>query len=274
MRIDAHQHFWKFNPVRDAWITEKMSVIRKDFLPTDLEPLLIQNNIDGCIAVQADQSEQETEFLLQQATRHSFIKGVVGWVDFRSKNITERLSWFSHFKIVKGFRHIVQAEPNGFLEDETFLNGIKKLDKHSFTYDILIYPHQLKEAFDFVQKFPNQKFVIDHLAKPCIKKGEIDDWKKNIFPFRSLENVSCKISGMVTEADWGNWKAKDFIPYLDVILECLGTKRLIYGSDWPVCLLAATYELQLHIVEDYISQLSDSEKNNIMGENARVFYNL
>jgi L-fuconolactonase len=274
MRIDAHQHFWMFDPVRDAWISEEMRTIRKNFLPENLKPLLDTGRLDGCVAVQADQSEEETDFLLTLARQNDFIKGVVGWIDFRKENISERLSWYSQFKLVKGFRHIVQAEPAGFLSDKNFLYGIQQLHGHSFTYDILIYPHQLKETVTFIQKFPDQPFVIDHLAKPYIKEGKIEDWKKDISSCASFTNVNFKISGMVTEANWKNWKAEDFTPYLDVVLEKFGPKRLLYGSDWPVCLVAASYEQQLSIVENYIAKLSSTEKALIMGENAKGFYNI
>jgi len=274
MRIDAHQHFWKYNPVRDAWITEEMSVIQKDFLPDDLQPILLKNNIEGCVAIQAAQSEEETEFLLGLAYQNPFIKGVVGWVNLRNPNLNEHLSWFSQFKVLKGFRHIVQGEPVGFLSDKNFIRGINELSNHHFTYDILVYPHQLHETIEFIAQCPNQKFVIDHLAKPYIKAGKIEDWKRAISLCASFENVSCKISGMVTEADWKNWKAEDFSPYLDVVMDQFGPNRLIYGSDWPVCLLAASYEQQLNLIENYIAKLSDSEKTLIMGENANHFYNL
>ena len=274
MRIDAHQHFWKYNPVRDAWMTEEMSVIRKDFLPGDLQAVLLKNNMDGCVAVQAAQSEEETEFLLGLAYQNAFIKGVVGWVNLRNPNLREHLSWFSQFKVLKGFRHIVQNEPDGFLLDKNFIRGIAELSNHNFTYDILIYPHQLKETIEFLSHFPNQKFVIDHLAKPYIKSGKIDDWKRDVSLCASFENVTCKLSGLVTEAHWKSWKASDFTPYLDIVLSQFGPKRLLYGSDWPVCMLAASYEEQLNLIEDYITALSDSEKTAIMGENANHFYNL
>ena len=274
MRIDSHQHFWKYNPVRDAWITEEMTVIRKDFLPGDLQPILSKNNIDGCVAVQAAQSEEETEFLLGLAYQNPFIKGVVGWINFRNPNFSEHLSWFSQFKLLKGFRHIVQSEPKGFLLDKKFTKAIAELSNYSFTYDILIYPHQLEETLEFVRQFPNQKFVIDHMAKPYIKNGEMEDWKRDISLCAAFENVSCKISGLTTEANWASWRAEDFVPYLDVVLDQFGPKRLLYGSDWPVCQLAASYEAQLNLIENYIAALSDSEKAAIMGENANHFYNL
>ena len=274
MKIDAHQHFWKYNPVRDAWIDDSMEVIRRDFLPDDLKPILETNNLDGCIAVQADQSETETEFLLNCAKNNSFIKGVVGWVDLRAENIEERLAHYAKNTLFKGVRHIVQSEPNDFMLGEKFQNGIRKLQQFNLTYDILVFPTQLKAAIELVNKFPNQKFVVDHLAKPYIKDGKIKDWKADMYQLAQAQNVYCKVSGMVTEANLKDWKTLEFKPYLDVIFEAFGVDRILYGSDWPVCLLAAEYQLQLNIVEEYISEFSEEEKEKVMGLNALHFYNI
>jgi L-fuconolactonase len=272
--IDSHQHFWKFNPVRDSWITEKMSTIQRDFLPDDLAPILKENNVDGCVAVQADQSEQETIFLLELAAKNDFIKGVVGWVDLKSEKIKDKLSFYTRFPKLKGFRHIVQAEPDGFLLQKNFIAGIHSLREYNFTYDILVYARQLDEVILFVQKFPDQKFVLDHIAKPSIKKKEFEQWAKRISVLADFQNVHCKISGMVTEADWKNWKPIDFKPYLDFVFNAFGAHRLMYGSDWPVCLVAASYKQQIAIVNEYVSKLSVDEKEMVMGGNAIRFYNL
>jgi len=274
LRIDSHQHFWKYNAVRDAWITDDMKVIQRDFHPGDLRPLLSDHRIDGCVAVQADQSPEETMFLLAHAQKHAFIKGVVGWVDLRAENITDQLSHYTKFKKLKGFRHVVQGEPDGFLLQKEFLCGIKALKNFNFTYDILVYSRQLDSVVTFATSFPNQKFVIDHIAKPVIKNQEFDHWAQNMAALARMENVFCKLSGMVTEADWKIWKFEDFTPYLDHVLSCFGGNRLMYGSDWPVCLVAASYSQQLGIVEQYISRLSTHEKEAIMGGNAARFYNL
>ena len=252
-----------------------MSVIQRDFYPKDLKPLLIENKLDGCVSVQADQSEEETLFLLEQAETDSIVKGVVGWVDLRSPLVEERLQYFSLFKKVKGFRHIVQGEPdNNFLLRKDFHNGIRTLKKFKFTYDILIYPKQLEAALKFVSLFPDQAFVIDHIAKPLIKEGRMDNWKKEMSALASFENVFCKVSGMVTEANWKTWKESDFKPYLDLVFEAFGTKRLMYGSDWPVCLVAASYKKQFSIVENYLASLSETERSDVMGNNAQRFYSL
>lgn len=274
MRIDAHQHFWNYNPVQHEWIDDAMDVIRKNFLPEDLRPVLQENNVEGCIAVQADQSETETNFLIGLARENDFIKGVVGWVDLRSENIVERLAYYTQFNIVKGFRHILQGEEPAFMLQKSFLNGIKALGENKFTYDILIFPKHLSAAIEMVAQNPNQRFVIDHLAKPYIKAGLIDEWKKDITAIAQFENVHCKISGMVTETDYHTWKTSDFIPYLDVVVNAFGTKRIMFGSDWPVCLVAASYNQMLQVVESYFSTFSITEQEDFFGNNAKRFYQL
>ena len=275
MRIDAHQHFWKFDPIRDSWITDEMAVIQKDFLPKDFQPVLEKNNFNGSVLVQSDQSEKENEFQLTNAKQNDFIKGVVGWVDLQSNDIEERLAYYSSFKKMKGFRHVLQGEADrSFMLKPQFMDGLVKLEKFGFTYDILIYADQLKYIPEFVGAFMNQRFVIDHLAKPRIKEREIREWKKGIQKIARFENVCCKISGMVTEADWKNWKKDDFIPYIEAVIEAFGTNRIMYGSDWPVCLVAASYEQMLGIVEEYFSSFSETEQELFFGKNAIQFYNL
>ncbi|KAF2507244.1 amidohydrolase family protein [Flavobacterium foetidum] len=273
-RIDSHQHFWKFDPVRDSWIDETMQNIQRDFLPEDLEPLLSANEFEGCVAVQASQSEEETNFLLDLASKNDFIKGVVGWIDLRNENIEERLQFFANQKKLKGFRHVVQGEADDFMDGEEFRRGIKALKPFNYTYDILIFHRQLPAAIRLVQDFPNQKFVIDHIAKPDIKSGNIDSWKKGIEEIAKYDNVYCKISGMVTEADWKNWKREDLKPYLDVIFENFSADKLMYGSDWPVLNVASDYHEVVKTLEDYISKFSVEDQNKIWFENANEFYEL
>ena len=275
MKLDAHQHFWQFDPVRDAWIDEgSMSAIRRDFMPIDLQPILLRNGFDGCIAVQADQSENETHFLLDLAHKNDFIKGVVGWVDIRAHNLSERLDYSSQFPKLKGFRHILQGEKPEFMLQKSFIEGIKLLGERGYTYDILVFPRHLSAVQKFLQTLDNQPFVIDHIAKPYIQRGLIKQWKRDMHHIAKHENVWCKVSGMVTEADWTNWQGVDFEPYLDVIFEAFGVDRIMYGSDWPVCLLAASYEKQLSIVENYFSKLSYTEGSKIFGKNAQLFYKI
>ena len=275
LRIDSHQHFWNFDPEKFDWITEEMSLIKRDFLPGDLKPILQQNNFDGCITVQVEQTEEENNFLLKAAQDNEFIKGVVGWIDLQSENIEERLAYYTEFKKLKGFRHILQGEKKrDLMLSPDFKRGISLLNKYNFTYDVLIFPDQLMFAKELLNEFPEQKFVIDHLAKPYIKDGRIEEWKKDMEAIGSFENVYCKISGMVTEADWKNWKAKDFFPYLDVVVKSFGTNRIMYGSDWPVCLVAASYEQVLNIVREYFSSFSKNEQDLFFGGNAVKFYNI
>ncbi|WP_281635497.1 amidohydrolase family protein [Flavobacterium marginilacus] len=273
-RIDSHQHFWKFDPIRDSWIDDSMQKIQRDFLPEDLLPLLTENKFQGCVAVEAHQSEEQTNFLADLASKNDFIKGIVGWVDLRSENISERLNHFSNNKIIKGFRHVVQAEADDFMLRNDFRNGIATLKEFNFTYDILIFHRQLPAAIDLVTRFPEQKFVIDHIAKPNIKSGEIASWEKDIKEIAKFDNVSCKVSGMVTEADWNNWKSQDLKPYLDVIFENFSTDKLMFGSDWPVCNVAADYAAVVNTLENYIAQFSIQEQNKIWFENAEAFYKL
>jgi L-fuconolactonase len=273
--IDAHQHFWKFNPVRDNWITDDMAVIQKDFLPQHLEPVLKQNGFDGCIVVQSDQSEEENIFQISNADEHDLIKGIVGWVDLQADDVEGRLAYYSSFKKMKGFRHVLQGEAQrDLMLSPKFMNGISKLQQFGFVYDILIFPDQLQYIPQFVAAFPNQQFVIDHIAKPNIKAKQIEDWKKGMEAVAQYENVYCKISGMVTEADWHNWKAEDFTPYLDVVVNSFGVKRIMYGSDWPVCLLAGSYENMFGIVKNYFSSFSKDEQELFFGKNATQFYHL
>ena len=275
MIIDAHHHCWEYSPQKHTWISDEMAVLKKDFLAKELQATFSQNAIAGSIAVQADQSEEETHFLLELAAQNDFIKGVVGWVDLRSPKIRERLKHFATFPKLKGFRHVVQDEPDvNFMLGEAFQNGIAALADHNFTYDILIFPTQLQATLQLVQAFPNQAFVIDHIAKPSIKKGEIAIWAKYIKAIAEHENVYCKVSGMVTEADWTSWEYKDFTPYLDMIFESFGTERIMYGSDFPVCLLAASYEKVKGILSQYLQQFTLAEQESVWGKNALKFYNI
>ena len=274
MRIDTHNHFWKYDPIRDSWIDDSMQVIRRDFLPQDLYPFLQQNKMDGCIAVQADQSEQETTFLLELAEENNFIKGVVGWVNLIADDVEERLAFFTQYPKLKGIRHIVQAESDDFVLRKDFQNGISHLNKFNLIYDILIYPSQIANSIKLVEKFPDQTFVLDHIAKPDIQNHQILQWKKDITTLASYPNVYCKVSGLVTEASWNNWKQEDFIPYLDVIFEVFGVERIMFGSDWPVCLLAAKYREVINIVEQYLTRLSKVEQDQVMGKNAIQVYKI
>lgn len=250
-----------------------MQVLQRDFLPHDLEPILGHHGVEGTIAVQADQSEQETFFLLQLAEKHDFIKKVVGWADLRAPNVAERMKLFANYPKLAGFRHIVQAERDvNFLLREDFHRGIQALAPHGFSYDILVFPHQLGAVLEFIRQHPYQRFVIDHLAKPYVKDGFFDGWAILMREIGRYGNVFCKVSGLTTEADWHAWQPGDFTRYLDLVTAAFGTDRLMFGSDWPVCLLAGTYEKTLAVFEQYFHPFSAADKAKIFGENAARFY--
>ncbi len=275
MIIDSHQHFWKYNSVTHSWIGDDMAVLKNNFMPADLEPLLKSNGVDACVAVQAEESEDENIFLLQMAEENKFIKAVVGWIDMLAENIESKLRQYKGFEKMKGFRYVLQDKPKrDLILSPLFKKNLSYLNEYGFTYDILILKDQLIFAGELVKQFPAQKFVIDHLAKPAVKMKELKEWKKNITVIAKNENVCCKLSGLITEADWKNFSQNDFIPYVETVLEVFGSKRLMYGSDWPVCLLAASYSTTFNLAKQFISALSLHEQNDIMGNNAVSFYNL
>ncbi len=264
-RIDAHQHFWRYSPQTHAWIDDSMFSIKRDFLPSDLKPLLDAAGFDGCVAVQAEQSVAETEWLLRLADEHAFIRGVVGWVDLCASDVADQLR-------LRGTRYIVQDEPAGFMLRPEFQRGIAALAEFGLTYDILIYERQLPEALELVRRFPEQRFVIDHIAKPAIRDGSIDAWRAGITAIAACPNVYCKLSGMVTEADWRRWRPSDFVPYIETVLEAFGPRRVMIGSDWPVCLLAGEYGGVMAIVTDAVGGLTADERDAILGGTAAEFY--
>jgi len=275
MRIDAHQHFWKYTAQEYEWIDDSMAVLRRDFLPENLKPELERNGFAACVAVQARQTTEETRWLLGLAERSAFIAGVVGWVNLCSEELRSQLEAFAGNAKLVGVRHIVQAEPDErFLLRPDFLRGIAMLEEFDLAYDILIYPKHLPVAVEFVKRFPRQRFVLDHLAKPQIKDGEIETWAKEIRKLAEFSNVYCKLSGLVTEADWKNWKPEQIRPYLDVAFESFGAKRLMIGSDWPVCLAAAPYGGVMNLVKDYVGGFSRAEQEAVLGDNAKEFWRL
>lgn len=275
MRIDAHQHFWSYSREDYGWIDERMGTIRRDFAPEDLAPLLTRVGFDGSVAVQARQSLEETEYLLHLAESSPIIKGVVGWVDLRSSRVREDLERFRVHPRFVGVRHVVQDEPDErFLLRADFLAGVACLSELDLSYDILVYHHQLPAVVELVTKFPEHRLVLDHIAKPAIARRELEPWATHIRTLGGFENLYCKLSGMVTEADWKNWSKEDFRPYLDVVLESFGPGRLLIGSDWPVATLAASYQEVVEIVTDFIDPLSSTEKDAILGANAVELYRL
>lgn len=274
MRIDAHQHFWRFDAARDRWITDEMRAIRRDFLPGDLEGALAANGIDGCVAVQADQSDEETRFLLDLADRHPFIKAVVGWVDLRSPTLGVTLDALASRPKLRGIRHIAQAEPDDFLEQDAVIRGIREVGRAGLAYDILIVERQLPAALALTARLPDQPFVLDHLAKPRIRDGAIEPWATRMRELARRPNVFCKISGLVTEADWAGWRPEHLRPYLDVAFEAFGADRVLFGSDWPVCLVAAPYDRVLDVIAEYAGALSPHERGALFGGTAMRAYGL
>lgn len=272
--IDSHVHFWKYNATRDSWIGDDMKVLKQNYLPEDLALSAKRNHVVGCVAIQVDQSELENYFLVELAKTHPFIKGVVGWVDLQSDNLEERLTHFSSFPVIKGWRHIVQGEANDFLLRRNFQEGVQCLKKFHYTYDILVYHYQLDAVVNFVSNLPDQKFVIDHCAKPDIRNREINNWRSLMKEIAQHKQVYCKLSGLFTEASWRNWSAGEFFPYLDVVFNSFGTDRLMFGSDWPVMLLSGAYLQWKSLLEKYMERFGQEDKEKIFYRNAVRFYNL
>jgi L-fuconolactonase len=273
--IDAHQHFWEYNQPEYGWIDDSMKSLRRDFLPGDLKTELDRNGFHGSVAVQARQTIEETRWLLELAARSPFILGVIGWVDLRSPLLPSVLASIARHPKLIGIRHIVQSEPDDrFLLQPDFLRGVALLEEFDLSYDILIYPEQLNVAAEFVKHFPRQRFVLDHLAKPPIKSARLHPWASAIKHLASFPNVHAKLSGLVTEADWQNWKPHHLTPYLDVAFDCFGPDRLMFGSDWPVCTVASAYSGVLQVVLDYLNKCPADVHDSVLGGNAKKFWKL
>lgn len=273
-RVDAHQHFWRYDAAKLSWIDDAMALLRRDFLPEDLAPILRVNGIDACVAVQALDSSAETEFLLAQAERHPIVSAVVGWIDLRAPDIEPELERLREHRVLAGFRHVAQAEADDFLCTPEVMRGVGALGRFGFSYDLLVFARQLPAAIALVRAFPNQRFVLDHIGKPEIRARKLEPWTAQVLELARLPNVWCKLSGLVTEAYWTRWEAEDFRPYVDVILEAFSPSRVMYGSDWPVCLVAATYARGLGLVNELIGALSADERDAILGGSAVEFYGI
>jgi L-fuconolactonase len=275
MKIDTHQHFWKYNDRDYVWMSAAMGKLRRDHLPADLLPLMKTAGIDGTIAVQARQTLEESAWLLQLAEENTFIRGVVGWVDLCSERVAEQLERFCRHPKFCGVRHVVHDEPDDeFMLRKDFLRGLGQLENFGLTYDLLLFPRHLQVACEVVKRFPNQSFVLDHIAKPPVQTEEMEPWASDLRQLAAFPNVFCKISGLVTEAKWDSWSAQDFEPYINVVLNAFGTDRLMIGSDWPVCTLAADYKTVIDLDISYISQLCGDEQNAILGKNPIKFYSI
>lgn len=273
-RVDAHQHFWKYSPAEFGWIDDSMAVIRRDFLPADLKPLLDKSGVDATVAVQACQTVEETEWLLGLAGEHPWIAGVVGWAPLIAPDVAQMLERLAGSPKLKGIRHVLQAEPSEYMLREDFNRGVDALLGFDLAYDILIHQDQLPAAIAFADKHPNQRFVLDHVAKPLIKAGELEPWREQIRELARRPHVACKLSGMVTEADFAAWTIDDLRPYAETVLEAFGPKRLLFGSDWPVCAVACHYEKWVSVVGQFLASLSSDEQAAIFGGNAIRLYKL
>ena len=275
MHIDAHQHFWRYDPREYDWIDDSMASLRHDFLPDGLKPQLDQAGFQGCVAVQARQTLEETRWLLELAAAAPFVLGVVGWVDLQSPQVHSQLEAFAKNPKLVGVRHVVQGEPDDrFLLRPEFLRGISVLEEFDLAYDILIYTRHLPVAAEFVRHFPRQRFVLDHLAKPPIKSGSLHPWARGLRELAAFPNVLCKLSGLVTEADWDLWKPEQLAPYIAVAFDCFGPERLMIGSDWPVCTVAASYTRAMDVVKNYLSGQPPQVQAAVLGENAQRFWKL
>jgi len=272
--IDTHQHFWRYSPAEYGWIDDTMASLRRNFLPEEARREMTVADVHASIAVQARQTVDETRWLLELAEGDPFIAGVVGWVDLQAADLDEQLDQLSRHPRLVGLRHIVQGEPDGFLERPAFLHGVGRLERYGLTYDILVYPRQLSSAVEFARAFPRQRFVLDHLGKPDIRGQGLREWRRHFDLLAALPNVCCKLSGLVTEADWGSWTGPQLRPYIDAALEAFGPSRLMIGSDWPVCTVAASYQTVVGLVRDAISEYSESEQAQILQGTARDFFHL
>jgi len=273
VRIDAHQHFWQYNEWEYGWIGPKMAALRRDFMPGDLRPLQRALGIEGTIAVQARQTVDETDWLLALAEQHPEIRGVVGWVDLCDPTVDRQLEELCAAERLSGVRHVVQDEPdNRFLVREGFCRGIALLAEFGLTYDTLIYPRHLPVACEGVARFADQRFVLDHIAKPPITERRLSPWAEGIRRLAEHPHVYCKVSGMVTEADWESWTEADFHPYLDLVVEAFGGERIMFGSDWPVCTVAGSYRQVMELAYGYAAQFGAAEQAAMGGGNAARFY--
>ena len=271
--LDSHQHFWRYSPEEYEWIDDAMAALRRDFLPPDLRREMDAGAVRGSIAVQARQTLEETRWLLELARDFPFVRGVVGWVDLQ-QDVDAQLARFASAPALVGVRHVLQAEADGFMERPAFLAGIARLEPAGLAYDILVYARQLPQAVALARRFPRQRFVLDHLGKPDVRGGEFRDWQRQIEAMAALPNVCCKLSGLVTEADWRGWTPGQLRPYLDAALDAFGPERIMMGSDWPVCLVAAPYATVLALVRDALGEYSTDEQQRMLGGTAIDFWNL
>lgn len=272
--IDSHVHFWNFDPIRESWITDEMSAIRRDFSPNDFFKACASTGVSGCIAVQADQTEDQNHYLLSLAQKNAVIKGIVGWVDLLSTNLEDRLVYWKNFNLIKGWRHVLQAENDEFILNYEFIKGVRTLKKLDYTYDLLCYHNQMPAILKLVDQVPEQPLVLDHCGKPDVKSRDLKKWEEHIQILAQNKQIHCKISGLLAEADWKNWKEVEIFNCFDVVFKHFGTERIMYGSDWPVVLISRTYIDWFSLVQKYCNQFNENEKQKIFSSNASSFYKI
>lgn len=272
MRVDAHQHFWQYTAAEYDWIDDSMAKLQRDFLPDDLAPLLTANGFDASVAIQARQSDEETQWLLKLAENHEIVAGVVGWIDLCAEDLEQQLARYARNPWLKGFRHVLQGEADDYMLQPQFISGVASLAGHGLCYDILVFEHQLDSVRALVTELPNMPLIIDHIAKPDILHDSFDSWAKHMAALSRHDNISCKVSGMVTEADWRNWTPATFDRYLACVFDSFGTERVMFGSDWPVCTVAAEYSGVAGIVADFVRRECPDDAAAVFGDTAAEFY--
>ncbi len=265
MKVDAHIHFWQYEKEQQAWITREMKALRQDHLPEHIQTSLRRNGIDACIAVESSATELDTHFLVELARTHSIIQGVVGWVDLLGANVEERLAYFSQYPIIKGWRYRLEDREEGFMRDPRLRKGLSLLQAHNYRFDLLVGPGQLKETVGLVSDFPEMVFILDHAGKPDIRHRDLQSWSVLIRELAQSPNLYCKLSGLLTLAQWKDWSAAEFYPYLDVLFEHFGPQRLLFGSDWPILTLSGIYVQWISLIEKYMENLSSEEREGVMG---------
>ncbi len=274
MKIDAHHHFWRYTPEEFDWISDDRRVIRRNFYPADLAPQLAATSTDGTVVVQARQLLEETMQLLEHTQRHPFIKGVVGWVPLADPKVGGLLDQLREEKKLKGVRHVLQGEPDAFMADPAFNAGLRAVTARGLSYDLLVRAPQLPAAIALVDRHPNLPFVLDHIAKPVITGAPPAEWRRNLAELARRPNVCCKFSGLVTEVPGLGWTPELLWPYFDAVLAAFGADRLMFGSDWPVCLVATEYTRWDRFIESCVTGLAPAERNRILGGTAAQFYRL
>ena len=275
MRIDAHQHFWQYNPNTQGWITDEMSLLMRDFSPKELQKEIEALDFQGTIAVQAEETLAENHYLNNLAASNNFIKGIVGWMDLRDKYAVEKMHELKAIQKLVGFRTITQGAPDEkYLSNRQYIDNVKLLSEFNYTYDLLIHHSQMNSLVRFTDQLPDNRFILDHIGKPDIKNKQIKSWRSEIKNLAANPNIYCKLSGITTEADYKQWTYEELYPYIETVAEYFGIDRLCFGSDWPVCLVAGSYSTTYSVIEKFSQQVTEKERAKIFGLNTKEFYKL